>query len=132
MQWTSQGITYDAVVAMDGQGGSADARWTDPQQGYFTIREDLTLQKIRGEYYYVGSRLRFVPSNEAATNYEPDLFHMKKSSGNSWGIDAVCSAGVCDAVTFSYETARVVRPALQAGDAADLGIHEHSRRMHRL
>ncbi len=124
VQWTSQGITYDAVVAMDGQGGSADARWTDPQQGYFTIREDLTLQKIRGEYYYVGSRLRFVPSNEAATNYEPDLFHMKKSGGNSWYIDAVCSAGVCDRGDLLL-TARPGGPARRRGDAADLGMHEH-------
>ena len=72
-----------------------------PLHGAAAVAVPVAPAPVYGAPFPSVLQARLYPSNEAATNYEPDLFHMKKSGGNSWYIDAVCSAGVCGAVTFS-------------------------------
>jgi hypothetical protein len=97
VQWTSLGITYFANVRMAGPGGSADVRWLDPQFGDVTMREDLTLrQAADGEYYYVGSSLRVLPSEAPApTGYEADVYHLVEQGSDRWTISDVCYSQGC-------------------------------------
>jgi hypothetical protein len=97
VQWTSLGITYFANVRMAGPGGSADVRWLDPLLGDVTMREDLTLrQAADGEYYYVGSALRVLPSEAPApTGYEADVYHLVEQGSDRWTISDVCYSQGC-------------------------------------
>jgi hypothetical protein len=94
LNWNIGTSAYIANIQLTGSTGIIDVGFYSPELGInVIIRQDLTLQDYRGDWFYVGSNPRYADTGvSAAATYFPDTFKLAPSSSGGWTIVATCDA----------------------------------------